>query len=76
MSELPTIPGGEVAKVFEKAGFVIARRESSHLIMNKPGHRYLLTVVVHGNKPMKAGTLRALIRKSGLTVDQFCQLMK
>ena len=72
MSELPTVSGREAIAAFEKAGFVVARTSASHHVMKKEGHTLLLTVPVHGNKALKPGTLRSLIRASGLTKEQFC----
>ena len=34
------------------------------------------TVVVHGGRDLKPGTLRYIISQAGLTVDGFCQLLK
>ena len=41
--------------------------------MSKPGHRFILTVPVHGSKPIKPGTLRSLIRNAGISVDEFIE---
>ena len=45
----------------------------SHLVMTKPGQRANLSVPQH--KELSVGTLRALIRASGLTVDEFLELL-
>jgi predicted RNA binding protein YcfA (HicA-like mRNA interferase family) len=72
MSDLPSITGRAAITAFEKAGFSLARiSKSSHHILKKPGHRFLLTIPVHGSKTLKPGTLRGLIRAAGLTVDEF-----
>jgi len=39
--------------------------------MKKPGHRFVLSVPVHGNTQLKKGLLRALIKAAGKTVEQF-----
>lgn len=77
MSELPAISGKQAIDAFLAAGFRVDRiSKSSHHIMKKEGHRFLLTVPVHGNKTLKPGTLRGLIRSAGLTVEQFTALLK
>jgi len=49
MSELPSISGTQAIEAFAEAGFAVVRiSKSSHHIMKKAGHRYLLTVPVHG----------------------------
>jgi len=71
MSELPRVTGQEAIAAFEKLGFVVARTSGSHHVMKKPGHRFNLTVPVHGNKNVKPGTLRSLITDAGITVEEF-----
>lgn len=43
--------------------------------MKKDGHQNLVVVPVHGNHSIATGTLRALIRGAGLTVEQFQALL-
>jgi predicted RNA binding protein YcfA (HicA-like mRNA interferase family) len=76
MSNLPSIDGNEAIKAFEKAGFVLVRiSKSSHHILKKQGHEFLLSVPVHTGKNLKPGLLRALIRDAGLTVEGFVALL-
>ena len=75
MSSLPTITGKEAKAAFEKLGFYEDRVKGSHHILKRDGHRYLLSVPIHGGKNLKSGTLRALIRASGITVEQFQDLL-
>lgn len=76
MAELPAVTGREAVDAFGKAGFTLARiSRSSHHILKKTGHRYLLTIPVHGNKTLKAGLLRSQIRLAGLTIEEFCALL-
>lgn len=74
-SELPACNGKEVIAALERAGFVVARIEGSHHVMKKAGHRFLLTVPVHGAKALPRGTLVAIIRGSGLTKAEFSALL-
>lgn len=73
MSSLPRVTGSQAIAAFERAGFVVDRICGSHHIMKKDGHRNALSVPVHGSKDLKGGTLRGLIRASGLTVDEFVE---
>ncbi len=73
MSKLPNTTAGSAARAFEKAGFLYDRTESSHFIYKKPGHRFLLSIPKHKGKTLPSGTLRALIRASGLSVEQFVE---
>ena len=63
--KLPVISGKQAIKVFEKAGWKVARQKGSHVTLTKEGVFVILTVPLH--KELDKGTLRSLIRKSGLT---------
>jgi predicted RNA binding protein YcfA (HicA-like mRNA interferase family) len=75
MPRLPSITGQDAIDAFSKLGFEVARIEGSHHILKKPGVRYNLSVPVHGQKNIKPGTLRTLIRLAGVTVDDFCKVL-
>lgn len=69
MAKLANISGKEAAKAFAAAGWQIMGQVGSHLVMTKTGHRANLSIPQH--KELAIGTLRALIRAAGLTVDEF-----
>jgi predicted RNA binding protein YcfA (HicA-like mRNA interferase family) len=75
MSELPTITGKQAIAAFEKAGFSVVRVSASHHIMKKAGWRFLLSVPVHRSEDLRPGTLRGLIRGSGMSIEEFCALL-
>lgn len=74
MPKLPVVSGRETIRALERAGFHVDEIEGSHHIMIGPGGR--LSVPVHGSRDLKPGTLRGIIRDAGLTVDEFCRLVK
>lgn len=76
MYRLPNVTCDEAIQAFNKAGFIEVRRHSSHRILKKTGHKYLLSVPDHGSSPLKPGTLRQLIRASDLTIEQFVALLR
>ena len=73
MARLPRVSGRQAVAAFERAGFQVRRRRGSHIIMVKPGFPETLSVPDH--RELQTGTLRALIRKARMTVDQFRDLM-
>jgi predicted RNA binding protein YcfA (HicA-like mRNA interferase family) len=73
MPSLPAITGKEAVAAFEKLGFVVAHTTGSHCILKKAGFKYNLSVPVHANKNIKPGTLRSLIRKAEVTIEDFCR---
>jgi predicted RNA binding protein YcfA (HicA-like mRNA interferase family) len=72
MPSLPVLSGREVVKVFAKEGWQMVRQRGSHMILVKPGHMATLSVPDH--REIAKGTLRSLIRLSGLTVEEFARL--
>ncbi len=75
MCSLPSITGKQALAAFSQAGFSVVRIKGSHHIMKKPGHKFLLSVPVHGSSPLKKGTLRGLVTGAGLTVKDFVDLL-
>lgn len=74
MPPLPVISGSAAVRVFERAGWRRERQSGSHIILTKPGFAVNLSVPDH--RAVKRGTLRTLIRRAGLTVDQFVELLR
>ncbi|MFZ0050498.1 MAG: type II toxin-antitoxin system HicA family toxin [Desulfobaccales bacterium] len=61
----------EVVKVFEGLGWEKARQRGSHIIMTKPGH--LATLSIPDHQFVARGTLRTLLVKSGVSLEEFLQ---
>jgi predicted RNA binding protein YcfA (HicA-like mRNA interferase family) len=74
MPRLPAISGKEAVRAFERAGWKVSRREGSHIIMTKVGMPVILSVPDH--RELRRGTLRSLIRKAGMTVEEFVLLLR
>ena len=69
MPPLPVVSGAEAVRAFERAGWRQERQRGSHVVMIKPCHIASLSVPQH--RELAPGTLRALIRASGMTVEEF-----
>jgi len=69
MAALPVLSGREAVRTFEELGWTVARQRGSHVILIRKGHVATLSVPDH--RELARGTLRALIRRAGLTVDEF-----
>ena len=72
--ELPVLKPRQVVAALEKAGFEVRRQTGSHAIMYKSGIHYPISIPQHP-RDLPKGTLRAIIRQAGLTVDQFISLL-
>jgi predicted RNA binding protein YcfA (HicA-like mRNA interferase family) len=73
MGKLANISGKQAAKAFRKAGWQPIGQVGSHLVLVKPGIRVNLSIPQH--KELSLGTLRALIRNAGLSIDEFLELL-
>ena len=74
MSRLPRISGRNCAKALGKVGFYLKRQHGSHLILRRDDP--FAQVVVPNHKELDKGTLRAIIRQTGLDVDEFVRLSR
>jgi len=72
--KLPVVSGVDVVKALAKAGYELDHQTGSHMILRRkePPH---LRVTVPNHKEIAKGTLRAIIRDSGLTVEEFVRLL-
>ncbi len=75
MSVLPRISGREVVVALVKHGYEKDRQKGSHIVLRKVAypHRRL---VVPDHKEVAKGTLRAIIKHAGLTVEEFNKLLQ
>ena len=69
MGKLPVLSGAEAVKVFLRAGWRRDRQRGSHVVLLREGHIASLSVPQH--RELGPGTLRALIRTAGMTVEEF-----
>lgn len=73
MPKLPVLSGAQVVRAFEKAGWRTDRQRGSHVVMLRDGMNVSLSVPQH--RELAPGTLRSLIRLSGMTVPEFVELL-
>ena len=70
MPKLPGIRQRDAVRVFEKLGYHIAR-ESGHIIMSNGKVR----LVIPRHNPINAITMGGIAKTSGLTPEQFRELL-
>ena len=73
MPQLPVLSGRDAVRALAKDGWQMARQRGSHMILVKDGH--IATLSVPDHREVAKGTLRSLIRSSGLSVDEFLELL-
>jgi predicted RNA binding protein YcfA (HicA-like mRNA interferase family) len=74
LSRLPRVSGREVVAALRQIGYVEDRQHGSHIVLRRIDPPYR-RVVVPDHKEIAKGTLRAIIRETGLTVDEFRELL-
>lgn len=73
MTKLPVISGRECVKALQRAGFSVRRQEGSHIILRRD--EPFAQVVVPDHRELDRGTLRAILRHAGLTIEEFVGLL-
>ena len=74
MAKLPVISGKDAVRALAKRGYLLDHQTGSHMILRHKDPPYRrLTIPNH--KELAKGTLRAIIRDAGLTVEEFVQLL-
>ncbi len=63
---MKSVSGKELARLLERHGWTLLRIQGSHHIYGKTGSVVRLSVPIHGNKPLKIGLLRHLLKMAGL----------
>jgi predicted RNA binding protein YcfA (HicA-like mRNA interferase family) len=73
---LPTLSGSRVVRALRRAGFVVDRIVGSHHVLVHPDDSTrTVTVPVHAGRDLKPGTLRAIIKQAGFTIEGFRALL-
>lgn len=73
MPPVPILRPRDVIRAFEHFGWLIARQRGSHIIMTKPGS--ITTLSIPNHTTIARGTLRSLITKAGLSIDEFLEAL-
>ncbi len=71
MSKLRILSGGEVCRILEEYGFAEVRRRGSYVVMQRKLPGTTITVPVPDHKELRKGTLRSIIRQSGVPLLEF-----
>ena len=68
---LRRLSGREVCTILAQHRFVQVRQRRSHIVMQKRAENSTTTVPVPDHKELRTGTLRSIIRQSGLPRSLF-----
>jgi predicted RNA binding protein YcfA (HicA-like mRNA interferase family) len=73
MPKLPVISGGQCISALERAGYRITHTRGSHVRMRCPNRK---PVTVPDHHTLDRGTLRAILRTTEISVEEFIILLK
>ena len=75
MAKLPSLTARKVIRALTRGGFVEDRQRGSHLILVHPGTQARTVVPVHAGRTIKEPLLRAIIRDTNLSIEEFLELL-
>lgn len=75
VEKLPQVSGRRLIRALERAGWYIARQDGSHAQMKRLGRPGVVSVSIHGSKPLPPGTLARILKEVDLTVTQLKGLL-
>ena len=75
MASLPVVTPRQVIRALEKAGFFVHHVRGSHYFLKHPRDERLRVTVAYHGKPLKRGTLRAILRQAGMTPEELTELL-
>lgn len=64
---MKSVSGKELARIVEQQGWNLLRVNGSHHIYGKQGSDVRLSIPIHGNKRLKIGLLKHLLKLAGLS---------
>jgi len=72
MTRLANIHWSDAVKAFEKTGWKVLRRKGSHIILKKEGFP---NIVIPAHKELSPYLLLSQIKRAGMTLDEFMNLV-
>ena len=76
MSQTPAVTGRQLIKILASQGWYVKRIRGSHHVLRHPTVPDAIPVPVHGNTPIKKGTLANILRSAGISRGEFNRLAK
>ena len=71
---LPAVRPQQAVRALERAGWEVQRQRGSHVSLKKQGVALIVTVPLH-RRDLPRGTLAAILKDAGLTIDEFTRLL-
>ncbi len=74
MSKLPVVSGQDMVKALAKFDYLFDHQRGSHVILRQNFEPFR-RITIPNHKEIARGTLRKIIRETGLTVKEFTTLL-
>lgn len=74
MSKLPVVSGQDMVKALGKIGYAFDHQRGSHIVLRQTFEPFR-RVTIPNHREIAKGTLRKIIRETGLTVDDLVNLL-
>lgn len=71
MSEMPALSYIKIINALQRLGFIVIRQKGSHIRLQKREGDKVLKITVPAHKPVKANTLRQILKQSGISLEEF-----
>lgn len=71
MGKLRILSGRQVCTILSRQGFVEIRQRGNHIVMQKQLPDTTVTVPVPNHAELRIGTLKSIIRQSGISKSEF-----
>ncbi|HHE75045.1 MAG TPA: addiction module toxin, HicA family [Desulfobacteraceae bacterium] len=74
MSKLPILSGDRLSKILRLLNYELDHQTGSHMILRQ-NHYPFRRLTIPKHREISPGTLRAIVRQAGLSVDEFKELL-
>ena len=71
MSKLPAVSSSDLVRVAKKFGFIEKRQRESDLHLKRQSDKSRITIPIHKGLDISKGTLTALLKDAGISIDAF-----
>lgn len=72
--KFPSLKAKETIRALGKAGFIMRRQKGSHVILKNDATKKMVIIPYH-NRDLAIGTLKNIINQSGLSDNEFLDLV-
>ena len=75
MAKLPVVGAKDLIKALQRQGFLTVRQKGSHIVLEKLESGKKQIVVVPNHPEIAKGTLRSILRKASLSIEDLIKLL-